>query len=58
LVFQYLPTQSGGLKNHLLWRALALYHDGRTGLTKTDNRALAVRQADKKNIRIGSYGAE
>jgi len=56
---QYLAYTKRGLKNHLLWRAFGLgYHDGRTGLTKTDNRALAVRQADKKNIRIGSYGAD
>jgi len=34
------------------------YHDGRTGLTKTDNRALAVRAADHKNIRIGTYGGD
>jgi hypothetical protein len=32
------------------------YHDGRTGLTKTDNRPLAVRQVDHKNIRLGTYG--
>ena len=34
------------------------YHDGRTGLTKTDNRALAVRSADHQNIRIGTYGGD
>jgi hypothetical protein len=34
------------------------YHDGRTGITKTDNRALAVRAADHKNIRIGTYGGD
>ncbi len=33
------------------------YHDGRTGVTKTDNRPLAVRLLDHKNIRIGTYGA-
>lgn len=39
-------------------RGFALgYHDGRTGVTKTDNRALALRQADHRNIRIGTYGA-
>ena len=34
------------------------YHDGRTGLTKTDNRPLAVRELDHKNIRIGTYGGD
>jgi len=34
------------------------YHDGRTGLTKTDNRPLAVRAADHHNIRIGTYGGD
>jgi len=44
---------------HTLVRGFALgYHDGRTGVTKTDNRALAVRQADHSNIRIGSYGLD
>ena len=32
------------------------FHDGRTGLTKTDNRPLAVRATDHGNIRIGTYG--
>ncbi|MCI0352324.1 MAG: alginate export family protein, partial [Acidobacteriales bacterium] len=31
------------------------YHDGR-GVLKTDNRPLAARQADLKNIRIGTFG--
>lgn len=44
---------------HTLLRAFAIgYHDGRTGVAKTDNRALAVRQADHANIRIGSYGMD
>ena len=34
------------------------YHDGRTGIAKTDNRTLSTRQADHGNIRIGSYGAD
>lgn len=32
------------------------YHDGRTGLTKTDNRPMAVRATDHTNIRVGTYG--
>jgi hypothetical protein len=56
---QYLAFTKSDFKNHLVWRAFAIdYHDGRTGLTKTDNRALAVRQADHKNIRLGTYGGD
>jgi hypothetical protein len=56
---QYLAVTRPELHQHLLWRAFAAgYHDGRTGITKTDNRALAVREADHKNIRIGSYGGD
>jgi len=56
---QYLAYSKRDFGQHLLWRAFAAdYHDGRTGLTKTDNRALAVRQGDHKNIRIGTYGAD
>ena len=43
----------------MLWRAFAIgYHDGRTGITKADNRPLPIRQADHKNIRVGTYGAD
>jgi hypothetical protein len=56
---QYLAFTRAHLHQHILWRAFALgYHDGRTGLTKTDNRPLAVRQADHKNIRVGTYGGD
>lgn len=56
---QYLAYSKYNLKDHLLWRVFAMdYHDGRTGLTKTDNRPLAVRQTDHRNIRLGSYGAD
>ena len=56
---QYLAFSKYDFSNHFLWRVFAIdYHDGRTGLTKTDNRPLAVRQADHKNIRIGTYGAD
>jgi Alginate export len=55
---QYLAlTRPEG--KHLLWRAFALgYHDGRTGLTKTDNRSAAIRAVDHGNIRIGTYGGD
>ena len=56
---QYLAFTQSAFKGHVLWRAFGLgYHDGRTGIAKTDNRALAVRSADRKNIRIGTYGGD
>lgn len=56
---QYLALTKSQLKQHVLWRAFALgYHDGRTGITKTDNRALATRKADHGNIRLGTYGGD
>lgn len=56
---QYLALTHPNAKQHMLWRAFAVgYHDGRTGLTKADNRGLAVRKADHANIRIGTYGGD
>jgi hypothetical protein len=56
---QYLALTRSELKGHLLWRAFGIgYHDGRTYVTKTDNRALAVRAADHENIRLGTYGGD
>jgi hypothetical protein len=56
---QYLAYSNYQFREHMLWRVFAVdYHDGRTGITKTDNRPLAVRQADHKNIRVGTYGAD
>ncbi len=56
---QYLALTHLQARQHILWRAFALgYHDGRTGITKTDNRSLAVRSADHENIRIGTYGGD
>jgi hypothetical protein len=56
---QYLALTKSTFKDHLLVRAFGMdYHDGRTGLAKTDNRALATRAADHKNIRIGTYGGD
>ncbi len=56
---QYLAATRSDFKQHVLWRVFAAgYHDGRTGVTKTDNRALAVRSMDHENIRIGTYGAD
>jgi len=57
--FQYLALTRAEANNHVLWRAFAIgYHDGRTGLTKTDNRAPAVRSTDHENIRMGTYGGD
>ena len=54
---QYLALTHPEAREHALWRVFAIgYHDGRTGITKTDNRPLAVRSADHANIRIGTYG--
>lgn len=56
---QYLAYTKHDFSDHLLWRVFAMdYHDGRTGIAKTDNRALAIRQADHKNVRLGSYGSD
>jgi hypothetical protein len=56
---QYLAFSKMGAGGHIIARAFAIgYHDGRTGITKTDNRPLAVRQADHKNIRLGTYGGD
>jgi hypothetical protein len=56
---QYLAYTRSMAKEHVLVRGFALgYHDGRTGLTKTDNRTSAARALDHQNIRIGSYGAD
>jgi hypothetical protein len=54
---QYLALTRVEARQHVLWRAFAIgYHDGRTGITKTDNRPLPIRTADHANIRIGTYG--
>ena len=56
---QYLALTHTEVKGRILWRAFALgFHDGRTGLTKTDNRSLSARSADHANIRIGTYGGD
>lgn len=56
---QYVAYSKYDFGNRFLWRIFAIdYHDGRTGVVKTDNRPLPVRQADHKNIRVGTYGAD
>ena len=56
---QYLAYSRYLAQRRVLVRGFALgYHDGRTGLTKTDNRTAAARALDHKNIRLGSYGAD
>ena len=48
---QYLAFTKSQWNHRILWRAFGIgYHDGRTGLTKTDNRPLAVGQADHKKF--------
>ncbi len=54
---QYLALTHPQAHQHVLWRVFAIgYHDGRTGITKTDNRPLPLRNADHNNIRIGTWG--
>jgi hypothetical protein len=56
---QYMAYTKRQMKDHLMFRVFGIgYHDGRTGLTKTDNRAAAMRALDHQNIRVGSYGAD
>ncbi len=56
---QYLAFTKSELSQHILWRAFGIgYHDGRTRVTKTDNRASAVRATDHNNIRVGTYGGD
>jgi len=55
---QYLAYTKYGWKDRILCRAFAIgYHDGRTGITKTDNRPLALRgrspQYSNRNVRRG-----
>lgn len=54
---QYLALTRSQARDHVLWRVFAIgFHDGRTGVTKTDNRPLPVRAAEHTNIRMGTYG--
>lgn len=56
---QYHAVTRSAVEGRLLARAFAVgYHDGRTGLTKTDNRPLPLRQTDHNNIRLGTYGGD
>jgi len=56
---QYMAYSHSFAKDHILIRGFGLgYHDGRTGLTKTDNRTAAARALDHKNIRMGTYGGD
>jgi len=56
---QYLAFTKTAANGHIVARAFGIgYHDGRPGITRTDNRPLAVRAADHKNIRLGTYGGD
>jgi len=56
---QYLGFTNSDCNQHVLWRIFALnYHDGRTGVTKTDNRDSVRLAADHQNIRIGTYDGD
>jgi len=54
---EYLAYTRYLANKHVIVRAFADgYHDGRTHITKTDNRPAAVRAGDHENIRIGTFG--
>jgi hypothetical protein len=56
---QYVGFTRTAAHGRVIMRAFGVgYHDGRTGITKSDNRAAAVRAADHKNIRLGTYGGD
>lgn len=56
---QYLGYTRALAGRHVLLRGFGLgYHDGRTGLTKTDNRSATARAIDHKNIRLGTFGGD
>ena len=48
--------QLHGKSNSAEWRAFGIYYDDRRDILKTDNRTLAVRQADHNGLRIGTIG--
>ncbi len=43
-------------RNHNDWRVMGMYYQDWRHVLKTDNRALAPRQSDMANIRIGTVG--
>jgi hypothetical protein len=56
---QYLAYSRSAAQGHIIARGFAIgYHDGRTDITKGDNRPLAARQVDHGNIRLGTYGGD
>lgn len=56
---QYLGYTRLLAKQRVLVRGFGLgYHDGRTGVLKTDNRSAAARALDHHNIRIGTLGGD
>lgn len=56
---QYLAYTRYLAKQRVILRGFGIaYHDGRTGLTKTDSRTAAARALDHRNIRIGTFGGD
>ncbi|SDF23409.1 alginate export family protein [Terriglobus roseus] len=52
-------SYSHSVGQHAVLRGFGLgYHDGRTGITKTDNRSATAKASDHANIRIGTYGGD
>ncbi len=56
--FAYLSAtgQTGSGRSAGEWRVLGVYYQDWRHVLKTDNRAVAARQSDMSNIRIGTYG--
>ncbi len=56
---QYAAFTKASANGRIIARGFGIgYHDGRTGITKTDNRPAAIRASDHKNIRLATYGGD
>jgi len=56
---QYLAFTKTAAHGRVIARAFGIgYHDGRTGITRSDDRPAAVRATDHNNIRLGTYGGD
>ena len=56
---QYAAFTKASANGRIVARGFGIgYHDGRTGITKTDNRPASVRATDHKNIRLATYGGD
>ena len=56
LAYTSLTRQLPGPRKSAEWRLFGIYYDDWRGVLKSDNRAVAARQADLAPIRIGTMG--